>query len=138
MGSSLQVFYGGVLKLVQYDFSLSTGKAIRTLVVADWAHQLHKTSVSQIYSDLRMDRGFRRPTASKVRCLLHMIRVFEHVYPREKQHSQITGTKTFFVDPHRRMHHLLDHNRLSPDGLTECWRGSHDELKELLIRSMVT
>lgn len=122
-GSNRQVFYGRVIKLVQYEYNLPSGKEIRTLVVADWAQLLHKTSVNQVYSDLRMDRVFRTPRASNLSCLLHMIGVFEHTYPRDKRRSRLVGTKTFFVDPYRRVYHLLDRGRLSPDGVNRWLAG---------------
>lgn len=117
------VFYGRVLKIVRYEFRLASGPETREVIIVDWATQLRKNSVGQVYGDCKLTRLFRRPTATDVSGVLNSIGVLEHVYPRGKQHSRLQGTKTFILDPYRRLHSLLSSERASPDGYKRMLAG---------------
>lgn len=109
------VYYGRVLKISQYTFCFELGEDTRCFLLVDWAQKVRRNGLGQVFSDCKLESAFQRPTLEELSCILNQIGVCEHEYPAARNYSRQRGKKTFMVDPYRRLHHLLDSERLSPD-----------------------
>ena len=108
------VYYGAVSLFLRYTFHFPHGDETRNLFIGRWARGLRKDSLDEIYSLSPSASLFGNPTVELTSTITHAIGVLKHrISPQER-------TRTYFIDPERRVHHLLDPQRISPDGINRC------------------
>lgn len=112
-----QVYYGKLLKVLRYNFKIGLHEETRALVLVSWVDGLQVNSVRQVLKPVPLSRAFGRATVEDAYTVLNLIGVVEHVRPGR------AGKSTFFVDPDRGVHNLLDDTSKSPDGVNRKLRG---------------
>ena len=108
---------------LRYRFIVQGEMKCRDLMLVEWANNLKVTECSQVYCDATMPRAFSSPTVGDISAIINGIGVLEHSYPLDANFSPRKGTKTFFIDPQREAHQLLNDWRVSSDGVCRSLGG---------------
>ena len=106
-----RVYYGRIHFLMKYEFIIDGQRVARFLFVADWARDLRKTSVAEVYSSRPTAQVFGERSVEVVGIIMHGVGFLVHENPEART------KRAFFLDPHRMIHHLLESGKPSPDGI---------------------
>lgn len=106
------VYYGKVLFFFEYLFTFAGRDEKHLLYLCEWAGNLVKDRVGEVYVARTGTRVFSSPrTVEWVGSILHGIGIVEHGNPSNR------SRRTYFIDPQQRSHCLLHANCPSPDGV---------------------
>ena len=117
--NKFEVFYGQVLFFIQYEFRFSTGTEKRDLFVGEWISGLMTNDMEHLFTENRGSRLFRQRSVEDISVILHGFGILEH------RHSGKNRKCTYILDPQLRIHHLLDLDKASPDGMNRVAYGVH-------------
>ncbi|CDF37104.1 unnamed protein product [Chondrus crispus] len=94
-----EVYYGRIRRILVYKFHLPRGQELRQLVVSDWAPNVKRTSLAQVYAPTAA--VFQTPTVEDSSVLLHLIGLWTMPIPREGTAQTFAVVVHSFWTPHR-------------------------------------
>lgn len=124
---TLDVYYGRVLLILQYNFKVRGGLLSRCLFVGEWAGSLKKTALEQVYKVGTASQGFGKRSIEDASVILHQVGLIEHVHGgRVGAGSNSSRQKrSYFLDPLGSVHGFFNAGISSPDGRNRMLSGLH-------------